>query len=162
MRRIVFTLITALLAISTVVAAPNKKMMKEAKAEAKALSSDGWKVDMGAPSLEEQVLAVTEHRAMVDTEGAPIYIIVTATKSSMSLNAAISMTTQACKALATQEILKALGIDASNSTKSIVLGRGKRLLYLQRKRGYENEAMITIAYNRKENLAANSHLAEQK
>ena len=162
MRRIVFTLITALLAISTVVAAPNKKMMKEAKAEAKALSSDGWKVDMGAPSLEEQVLAVTEHRAMVDTEGAPIYIIVTATKSSMSPNAAVSMTTQACKALATQEILKALGIDASNSTKSIVLGRGKRLLYLQRKRGYENEAMITIAYNRKENLAANSHLAEQK
>ena len=162
MRRIVFTLITALLAISTVVAAPNKKMMKEAKAEAKALSSDGWKVDMGAPSLEEQVLAVTEHRAMVDTEGAPIYIIVTATKSSMSLNAAISMTTQACKALATQEILKALGVDASNSKKSIVLGRGKRLLYLQRKRGYENEAMITIAYNRKENLAANSHLAEQK
>ena len=83
-------------------------------------------------------------------------------KLSMSLNAAISMTTQACKALATQEILKALGVDASNSKKSIVLGRGKRLLYLQRKRGYENEAMITIAYNRKENLAANSHLAEQK
>lgn len=162
MRRIVFTLITALLAISTVVAAPNKKMMKEAKAEAKALSSNGWKVEMGAPSLEEQVLAVTEHRAMVDTEGAPIYIIVTATKSSMSPNAAISMTMQACKALATQEILKALGVDASNSKKSIVLGRGKRLLYLQRKRGYENEAMITIAYNRKENLAANSHLAEQK
>ena len=162
MRRLVFTLITALLAISTAVAGTNKKMVKQAKAEAKALSADGWKVDIGAQTLEEQVLAVTEHLTMVDAEGAPIYIIVTATKSSMSPNAAVSMTMQACKALATQEILKALGVDASNSKKSIVLGRGKRLLYLQRKRGYENEAMITIAYNLKENLAANSHLAEQK
>ena len=162
MRRLVFTLITTLLAISTVVAAPNKKVAKEVKSQTKALSAEGWKVDIGAPALEEQVLAVAEHSAMVDTEGVPLYIIVTATKSSMSPNAAVSMAMHACKALATQEILKALGAEGSNSEKSIVLGRGKRLLYLQREKSYKNEAMITIAYNRKENLAANSHLVEKK
>lgn len=160
MKRLIFSLIITLLALSTAVAAPKGKIKKIIKKEVAACKAQGWKPISGAPSLEEQVTTYIEHLSMVGDDGEPIYIIVTASSIGMSPNIANSMTMQTCKSLAAQEILKSLGL--TNIEKNIKITRGKKLQHLQRERTNKIEVMLSIAYNRNEILKANSHLIEKK
>ena len=160
MKRLIFSLIIAVLTITTAVAAPSNKAKKIIKKEVANCKAKGWKPLSGAPSLEEQIASTLEHQTQYDSEGSPIYIIATYQGASMSPKMAESMAVQGCKTVAARELLAELGI--YKAEKNINLGRPKRLAAMEREGKSGNiEITVTLAFNREEILKANSHLIKK-
>ena len=160
MKRLIFSLIIAVLAVTTVVAAPSKQYKKIIKKEVAKIKADKWQPTSGAPTIEEQVATYVEHQMMTDEEGTPIYIMATHSAASMSPRMAETMAQQGCKTDAAETILTELGV--FKKEKNLNLGRAKRIIALQRKgKNGNTEVMISLAFNRAEVLKANKHLVEK-
>ncbi len=161
MKRLIFSLIIAVLAATTVVAAPSKQYKKIIKKEVAKIKAEKWQPTSGAPTIEEQVATYVEHQMMTDEEGTPIYIIATNKGASMSPRMAETKAIQGCKTIAAEKILTELGI--FKKEKNLNLGRAKRIIALQRKgKDGNTEVLISLAFNRAEILKANKHLVEKK
>ena len=162
MKRLIFSLIIAVLAVTTVVAAPSKQHKKIVKKEVAKIKAEKWQPTSGAPTIEEQVATYVEHQMMTDEEGTPIYIYIMTTHSAASMSPRMAETTaqQGCKTDAADRILTELGI--FKKEKNLNLGRAKRIIALQRKgKNGNTEVLISLAFNRAEVLKANKHLVEK-
>ena len=160
MKRLIFSLIIAVLAVTTVVAAPSNQHRKIIKKEVAKIKAEKWQPTSGAPTIEEQVATYVEHQMMTDEEGTPIYILTTHSAASMSPRMAETTAQQGCKTDAADRILTELGI--LGKEKNLNLGRAKRIIALQRKgKNGNTEVLISLAFNRAEVLKANKHLVEK-
>ena len=160
MKRLIFSLIIAVLAVTTVVAAPSKQYKKIIKKEVAKIKAEKWQPTSGAPTIEEQVATYVEHQMMTDEEGTPIYIMATHSAASMSPRMAETMAQQGCRTEAAERILTELGI--LGKEKNLNLGRAKRIIALQRKgKDGNTEVLISLAFNRAEVMKANKHLVEK-
>lgn len=160
MKRLIFSLIITLLALSTAVAAPKGKIKKIIKKEVAACKAQGWKPISGAPSLEEQITTFLEHSSMFGYDGEPMYIIATMRDESKSSKMAETMAVQGCKTIAANKLLIELG--KYEAEKNIKLVRPKRLAAMERKgKNGNTEVFISLAFNRAEMLEANKHLIEK-
>lgn len=160
MKRLIFSLIIAVLAVTTVVAAPSNQYKKIVKKQVAKIKAEKWQPTSGAPTIEEQVATYVEHQMMTDEEGTPIYIMTTHSAASMSPRMAETMAQQGCKTVAAETILTELGV--FKKEKNLNLGRAKRIIALQRKgKNGNTEVMISLAFNRAEVLKANKHLVEK-
>jgi hypothetical protein len=160
MKRLFITLFIAILAVTTVIAAPNNKVKKIIKKEVAKYKAEKWQPISGAPTLEEQVAAYLELQEKTDPNGTPIYIIATNKGASMSPRMAETKAIQGCKTIAAEKILTELGI--FKKEKNLNLGRAKRIIALQRKgKDGNTEVLISLAFNRAEVLKANKHLVEK-
>ncbi len=160
MKRLIFSLIIAVLAATTVVAAPSKQYKKIVKKQVAKIKAEKWQPTSGAPTIEEQVAAYLELQEKTDPNGTPIYIIATNKGASMSPRMAETKAIQGCKTIAAEKILTELGI--FKKEKNLNLGRAKRIIALQRKgKDGNTEVLISLAFNRAEVLKTNKHLVEK-